>query len=170
MWLFPGLYFVERNAPKHFSWHSGRFCWLVPTWGSLPVSAGSCYCNWFVFGVCYWTGLLIHQQQRMESHQRTTTKWVPPHTFPINLLSPLPLVARLERKLRCLITLNKVGLEKSKPTEVTIQDRVSHGLSVWPYMWTSWPKSEKQGWKYQHYWICCSWTCRLRKRPWSWKA
>ena len=36
--------------------------------------------------------------------------------FLINLLFPLPLVSRLERKLTYFRILNKVGFEKSKPT------------------------------------------------------
>lgn len=39
----------------------------------------------------------------------------PQPSFPIILLSPLPLVNELERSFKCSRTLNKVTFEKSKP-------------------------------------------------------
>ena len=41
----------------------------------------------------------------------------PQLSFPINCLSLLPLVGGLEGRLKCLRTLNRVGFEKSKPTD-----------------------------------------------------
>lgn len=59
--------FIERNMPKNFLWYPGcNFCWLLPIWRSLAVSAGSSQCYCFLFGVCYWIGLLICWQWRLE--------------------------------------------------------------------------------------------------------
>jgi len=69
--VFSGLHFVERNAPKNFSWYSSWFWPVLLIWWSLEISAGSCLCYWFVFGVWYWTGLLVSWQWRVELPQRT---------------------------------------------------------------------------------------------------
>lgn len=58
------------------------------------------------------TKLLIYQQQRLESPQRTIYKQVHINLCPINLPFPLPLVGGgLEGRLMCLRTLIKVGFE-----------------------------------------------------------
>jgi hypothetical protein len=42
---------------------------------------------------------------------------ISPISFPINHLSPLPLVGGIEERLKCLRALNKVGFEKKpEPT------------------------------------------------------
>jgi hypothetical protein len=52
--------FIERNAPKDFSWHSGGFMPLSQTRAksqSLVVSTGiNCHCG-FLDGVCEWIKL-----------------------------------------------------------------------------------------------------------------
>ena len=84
-----GLNFVERNAPKNFSWY---LFWLIldPSDDSpcLAVSAGSSCHYWFMFGFCYWTGLLVSRQQNVELPQGTTSKQV--HNTPFTLASFFP--------------------------------------------------------------------------------
>lgn len=64
--VFTGLHFVERNSPKSFSRYSSQclpFLLTLQIQRSLAISAGSsCCCYWFMFGVCYWTGLLVSWQ------------------------------------------------------------------------------------------------------------
>ena len=92
------------------------FCWLMRIWQSLAVSSGSSCCYWYMCSVCSWTGLLIFWQQRLVPSQRITSKQVHKPPCPINHLSPRPLVSGLEGRLKHSRTLNKVDLEKAKPT------------------------------------------------------
>lgn len=76
------LHFIERNtqgakktSPGILA-DSGHFCGLVAMFQSLAVSAGSCCCYRFVFSVCYWIGLPVSWQGRVESSQETTFKQV----------------------------------------------------------------------------------------------
>lgn len=99
---FTRLHFVERNAPKNFLWCS-RWFWRIPL--SLAVSAGSSRHCWFMFGVCYWTGLLVSWRLRVESPGNSF--WTGPQSpFPVNLFLSLPLVSWLGFKI------NKIGLKK----------------------------------------------------------
>lgn len=112
--FFNGLHFVERNSPKkllvlfrllpltHDLARPGGFCWMEP---------------WLLIGVwCFlldWTdGILITKSSVTPKNYFKTG---PQSLFPINLLSPQALVSGLEERLKRSRTLNKVGLEKSKP-------------------------------------------------------
>jgi hypothetical protein len=113
--FFSDLHFTERNAPKNFLWYSSWCCQLPVTQliqQSLAVSARSCQNYWLVFGVCYWTQLLVSLKWRLETPWRTVSKQVHNTLFPINLLSPLSLVGRLEVTLKHLRTLKKEGKRK----------------------------------------------------------
>ena len=42
------------------------FWWLMLIQWSITVSARQSSCSWLMFGVCFWTGLLIFWEQRQE--------------------------------------------------------------------------------------------------------
>jgi hypothetical protein len=73
--------------------NSGCFLWLMLIQWSLAVSSGSFCHYWFIFGVCYWTGILTMKSGIAPRNYFWTG---PQHPFPINLLSPWPLVRGLE--------------------------------------------------------------------------
>jgi len=85
----------------------GWFWLLILTWQSLAVSAGLCY--WFVFVVCYWTGLLVSWQQEWSCPKELLLNRP---TTPLTFFHITP-VGGLEGRLRHLRTLNKVGFEKN---------------------------------------------------------
>lgn len=81
---FTVLDIVERSKPENFFWYSGWLRQLALTctiWLRLTVSAGSYDCYWFLFDVCYWTGLLVTWQRRVELAQEIMSKQVHNHLF-----------------------------------------------------------------------------------------
>lgn len=105
--------FIERKTPKTFLWYSGWFwplLWLLLIWWSLAVSIVlSCH-SWFMFGVCYWSGLLVSWQWRVESPKKLIL--VGQNTLSL-LTFFSPYLWLVEGKLRHLRTLSKVGFEKN---------------------------------------------------------
>jgi hypothetical protein len=83
---------------------------LTPLW-SLAVSAVSCCCNGSVFAIeldCWYPDNKEWNRPKELFHLTG-----PQPSFSINLLSPLPLVGGLEKRLWCFITLSKIGFEKN---------------------------------------------------------
>ena len=80
--VFAGLQFLERNTPKNFLRYSSCFLLLLLTYANLVASCSFCCIGplyWSMFGVCYWTRLLISWQWRL----------LPPKTSPKQVHSPL---------------------------------------------------------------------------------
>lgn len=123
----PLQYFADLWNTQNFSWYSSSFLslsWLVQIWQSLDVSAGSCCYYWLMFGACYWNGLLISNTEEWNCPQGTTFEQVH-NTLSFVLLFPLSLVGGLEGRLKCLRTLDKVGFEKSKPSEGSLYNKLT---------------------------------------------
>jgi hypothetical protein len=121
---------IERNSPKNLSWGSCDFLLLLQPqagwWAlwfllNLTALASSCVAKWtglqllvhvwclekglncscwFVFGVCFWTKLLISWQWRLDPHPKNYFLSGLLPLCPNNFSPPLPLVGGgLEEKL-----------------------------------------------------------------------
>ena len=90
--------------------------------GSLTVSAGLCRYCWFTFDfliLLNWTAGILTTEIGIAPKELLLNRSTNP--FPINHLSLLPLVGRIEGRLKHLrILLTKVCFEKSKPTFLSI--------------------------------------------------
>lgn len=105
--------------------------WLMLIWLNLVASVGWSSCYWIMFGVCYWTGLLVSWQQSWNHtkellQNRFTTPFFYKPSFP-----PTSLVSRLKERLKYSRTQNKISLENPKPP-TSCQQLSSAGI---PGLW-----------------------------------
>ena len=89
--------FIEKNAPKNFSWYSGGFWPLLQPPADWPAETRGFFWIEPLLPIHVWCSAsgLDCWQQRLESPQRTTSKQVQVPLLLLTSLPPLPLFSGL---------------------------------------------------------------------------
>ena len=89
--------FIEKNAPKNFSWYSGGFWRLLQPPADWPAETRGFFWIEPLLPIHVWCSAsgLDCWQQRLESPQRTTSKQVQVPLLLLTSLPPLPLFSGL---------------------------------------------------------------------------